>query len=134
MLCDGKQAPPAHWPSSPCRSSSLAPHPSLATLARSAATTSAGSLVRSRIACQRIEGSESNNHSTTVMSVPLAICESINSNSVSSGKFFLLDFQVDVGGYFILAFDGMSEVSISIASNTKKEGNLSSPAKELALV
>src|SRR6266568_4502026 len=113
MFWVGKHAPPAHWPSSPCRSSSLAPHPSLATLARSAATTSSGSLVRSRITCQRIEGSESNNHSTTVMSALLAICESINSNNVSSAKFFLLDFQVDVCGYFILAFDGTSVLTIA---------------------
>src|SRR6266699_3824286 len=113
MLWAGKHAPPAHWPSSPCRSSSLAPHPSLATLARSAATTSSGSLVRSRITCQRIEGSESNNHSTTVMSALLAICESIHSNNVSSAKFFLLDFKVDVGGYFILAFDGTSALTIA---------------------
>src|SRR6266581_9078936 len=112
MLWVGKHAPPAHWPSSPCRSSSLAPHPSLATLARSAATTSAGSLVRSRITCHRIEGSESNNHSTTVMSVPLAICESIKSNSASSAKFFLLDL-VDVRDYFILAFDGTSVLTIA---------------------
>src|SRR5260370_34543798 len=113
MLLVGKHAPPVHWPSSPCRSSNLAPHPSLATLARSAATTLAGSLVTSRITCQRIEGSESNNHSTTVMSVPLAICESINSNRVSIAKFFLLDFQGDVCGYFILAFDGTSVLTIA---------------------
>src|SRR6266702_4876738 len=113
MLWVGKHAPPAHWPSSPCRSSSLAPHPSLVTLARSAATTSAGSLVRSRMTCQRIDGSESNNHSTTVMSAPLAICESINSNGASSAKFFLLDFQADIRGYFILAFDGTSVLTIA---------------------
>src|SRR5690348_6093915 len=102
MLLFGKHAPPAHWPSSPCRSSSLAPHPSPPTLARSAATTSAGSFVRSRITCQRIEGSESNNHSTTVISVPLASCESINSNNIPSAKFFLLDLQADVRGYLSL--------------------------------
>src|SRR6266571_5565822 len=113
MLLVGKHTPPAHWPSSPCRSSNLAPHPSLATLARSAATTLAGSLVRSRITCHRIEGSESNNHSTKGMSAPLAICESINSNSVSSTKFFLLDFQVDVRGYFILVSDGTSVLTIA---------------------
>ena len=67
MPCDGKQAPPAHWPSSPCRSSSLAPHPSMATLPRSAATSSRGASVRSRMTCQRIAGSESNNHSIAVM-------------------------------------------------------------------
>ena len=38
----GKHAPPAHWPSSPCNASSLAPQPSVATRARSAAMTSAG--------------------------------------------------------------------------------------------
>src|SRR6267378_747674 len=112
MLWVGKHAPPAHWPSSLCRSSSLAPHPSLATLARSAAATPSGSLVRSRITCQRIDGSESNNHSTTVMSVPLAICESIKSNRASGAKFFLLDL-VDVRGYFILAFDGTSALTIA---------------------
>src|SRR5712691_177092 len=114
MLLVGKHAPPAHWPSSLCMSSSLAPHPSPAILARSAATASAGSFVRSRITCQRIEGSESNNHSTTLMSALLAICESINSNTVSGAKLFLLEaFQVDVGGYFILAFDGTSVLTIA---------------------
>ena len=66
MLCDGKQAPPAHWPSSPCRSSSLAPHPSLAILPRSAATCLGGASVRSRMICQRIAGSESNSQSIAV--------------------------------------------------------------------
>src|SRR6267143_4681459 len=108
----GKQVPPPHWPSDPWRASRRAPHPFLAIFDRSAATTSPGSSVRSRITCQRIEGSESNNHSTTVMSVPLAICESINSNSASSVKFFLLDL-VDVRGHFILAFDGTSVLTIA---------------------
>ena len=62
----GKSAPPAHWPSSPCRASSRAPHPSVATRARSAATTSAGASVRSRSTCQRMAGSESSSQSSTV--------------------------------------------------------------------
>ncbi len=61
----GKHAPPAHWPSSPCNASSLAPHPSLATRARSAATTSAGAWTRSRNTCQRMAGSESSSQSST---------------------------------------------------------------------
>src|SRR2546426_8258983 len=66
MRRDGKHAPSAHWPSSPCKSKSLAPHPSLAVLARSAATCSCGASVRSRMTCQRIAESESNSQSTTV--------------------------------------------------------------------
>ena len=66
MRRDGKHAPSAHWPSSPCKSRSLAPHPSLTVLARSAATCSRGASVRSRMTCQRIAGSESNSQSTTV--------------------------------------------------------------------
>src|SRR6266704_6606921 len=66
MLRDGKQAPPAHWPSSPCRSRSLEPHPSLAILPRSAATSSRGAAVRSRMTCQRIAGSESDSQSIAV--------------------------------------------------------------------
>src|SRR6266545_635746 len=58
-------AAPAHDPSAPCRASSRAPAPSVATRARSAATCSLGAPVRSRIACQRIEGSESSSHCMT---------------------------------------------------------------------
>ena len=47
-------AAPAHDPSAPCRASSRAPAPSVATRARSAATSSAGAPIRSRITCQRI--------------------------------------------------------------------------------
>src|SRR6266508_136086 len=61
-----------HWPFGAWKARSRAPQPSEATLERSAATTSSGSSVRSRMTCQRIEGSESNNHSTTVMSAPRA--------------------------------------------------------------
>ena len=58
-------AAPAHDPSAPCRASSRAPRPSVATFARSAATSSAGAPIRSRITCQRIEGSESSSHCMT---------------------------------------------------------------------
>src|SRR5215510_1079580 len=58
-------AAPPHRPSVPWRASSLAPTPSVATRTRSAATSSAGAPVRSRITCQRIEGSESSSHPTT---------------------------------------------------------------------
>ena len=61
----GKHAPPAHWPSSPCSASSRAPQPSVATRARSAATTSAGASARSRNTCQRMAGSESSSQSST---------------------------------------------------------------------
>ena len=70
-LCAGKHAPPAHWPSSPCRESSLAPQPSVATSARSAATTSAGAWTRSRNTCQRMAGSESSSQSITVIGLTL---------------------------------------------------------------
>ena len=52
--------------------STLALHPSVATLCRSEAISSAGSWVRSRITCQRIEGSESSSQSMTFMSLPRA--------------------------------------------------------------
>src|SRR5688572_20390568 len=58
-------AVPAHDPSAPCRASSRAPQPSVATFARSAATSSAGAPSRSRITCQRIDGSESSSHCMT---------------------------------------------------------------------
>src|SRR5262249_600877 len=58
-------AAPAHDPSAPCRASSRAPAPAVATRARSAATSSAGAPIRSRITCQRIEGSESSSHCMT---------------------------------------------------------------------
>src|SRR5437899_1012040 len=57
--------PPSQWPSSRWRASNLAPQPSLAMRARSAATSSEGASIRSRITCQRIAGSESSNQSTT---------------------------------------------------------------------
>ena len=63
----GKHAPPAHWPSSPCNASSLAPQPSVVTRARSASTTPAGAWIRSRNTCQRMAGSESSSHSSTVI-------------------------------------------------------------------
>src|SRR6266700_8364981 len=59
--------PPSQWPSSRWRASNLAPQPSLAIRARSAATSSGGASVRSRITCQRIAGSESSNQSTTLI-------------------------------------------------------------------
>ena len=58
-------AAPPHRPSGAWRASSRAPAPSVATLARSAATSSAGASVRSRITCQRIEGSESSSQRMT---------------------------------------------------------------------
>src|SRR4030095_8464462 len=60
-------APPPHRPSGAWRASSRAPAPSVATLARSAATWSAGASVTSRSTCQRIEGSESSSHPTTAV-------------------------------------------------------------------
>src|SRR4030095_2075977 len=59
------QATPPHRPSAHWRASSWAPAPSVATRARSAATSSVGASVRSRITCQRIEGSESSSHRMT---------------------------------------------------------------------
>src|SRR5687767_8149217 len=50
-------AVPAQDPSAPCRASNWAPQPSVATFARSAATSSSDSPIKSRITCQRIEGS-----------------------------------------------------------------------------
>src|SRR3954470_19805513 len=67
MCRAGKQAPPAHWPSSACKASSLAPQPSSATRARSFETTSIGAWIRSLSTCQRIAGSESSSHSSVVM-------------------------------------------------------------------
>jgi hypothetical protein len=58
-------AAPPHRPSAPCRASRRTPQPSVATLARSAATSCAGTSVRSRITCQRIEGSESSSQRMT---------------------------------------------------------------------
>src|SRR2546421_5931238 len=66
-------AAPPHRPSAAWRVSSCAPTPSLATLARSAATSSAGASVRSRITCQRIDGSASSSQSTTVTALPPAV-------------------------------------------------------------
>src|SRR5919198_4930619 len=66
-------AAPPHRPSAAWRASSRAPTPSLATLARSAATSSAGVSVKSRITCQRIDGSESSSQSTTVTGLPPAV-------------------------------------------------------------
>src|SRR6185503_12340783 len=54
------QRPLASW-----RASNRAPQPSVATFAHSAATSSFGASVRSRITCQRIEGSESSSHCMT---------------------------------------------------------------------
>ena len=63
----GKFAPPPHDPSGRWASRSRAPKPSRATRARSASTSSAGASVRSRITCQRIEGSPSSSQSITFM-------------------------------------------------------------------
>src|SRR6266852_5023373 len=74
----GKSAPPSHWPSSPCKASSPAPQPSMATRARSAATTSVGASTRSRNACQRMEGSESSIQSSTATGLSLAtVCSAM---------------------------------------------------------
>jgi hypothetical protein len=56
---------PPHRPSAPWRASSRAPAPSVATRARSAGTSSSDVSVKSRIACQRIEESESSSHCMT---------------------------------------------------------------------
>ncbi len=63
-------AAPAHVPSSAWRASSAPPAPSAATRARSAATSPTGASIRSRITCQRTEGSESSSQSTTVTDLP----------------------------------------------------------------
>src|SRR4051812_49866226 len=61
----GAATPSPQWPSMRCRSSSRGPHPSDATRDRSAATISAGVSVRSRITCQRIDGSASRSQPMT---------------------------------------------------------------------
>src|SRR5215831_524407 len=66
-------AAPPHRPSSAWSASSLAPTPSVATRARSAATSPAGAPIRSRITCQRIDGSESSSQSMTVTDLPSAL-------------------------------------------------------------
>src|SRR5215208_5348419 len=58
----GKRGSPGQVPSSDCAARSAAPQPSVAILARSAAISSSDASVKSRIACQRIEGSESSSH------------------------------------------------------------------------
>ena len=63
----GDHGRPPHVPSGAWSASSRAPHPSVAIRDRSAATTSAGSSVRSRITCQRIDGSASSSQSRTVI-------------------------------------------------------------------
>ena len=62
-----EKAPSPQLPSALCSASTWAPQPSVATLARSAATTSAGASVRSRMTCHRIAGSASSSQSTTVI-------------------------------------------------------------------
>ena len=74
-------AVPAHRPSGAWSASSRAPQPSVATRDRSAATTSAGSCVRSRITCQRIAGSESSSQSMTVMFLPRPLRRSLRSRA-----------------------------------------------------
>src|SRR5258708_4576397 len=64
------QAAPPHRPSAAWRATSRLPAPSVATRERSAATSSAGASVRSRITCQRTDGSESSSQSTTVTDFP----------------------------------------------------------------
>jgi hypothetical protein len=65
-------ATPPHRPSSAWRASSRAPRPSVATRARSPATSLAGAPVRSLITCHRIDGSESSSQSMTVTELPPA--------------------------------------------------------------
>lgn len=59
------QAAPPQRPSLPCRESSRAPHPSVATRLRSTAISSSGAAVRSCLTCQRIAGSESRSQRKT---------------------------------------------------------------------
>src|SRR5215213_8989771 len=58
---------PPHDPSGACSARRAAPQPSLATRRRSAATILTRASVRSRSTCQRIAGSESINHSRTLI-------------------------------------------------------------------
>src|SRR5262245_50680601 len=62
---NGVATPSPHWPSGRCCSSSRRPHPSKATCERTVATSSAVASVRSRITCQRLDGSASSNQLTT---------------------------------------------------------------------
>ena len=59
----GKWAPPSHRPSSSSSERSRAPHPSVSTFARCASQSELGASRRSRITCQRIDGSESSSQS-----------------------------------------------------------------------
>ncbi len=61
----GRKAPPAHCPSSSWHERSLAPQPSVSTLARCALHCGSGASIKSRITCQRIDGSESKSQSIT---------------------------------------------------------------------
>jgi hypothetical protein len=67
-----ENALPAQRPSSVWRASSCAPQPSVPTRARSAATTLAGSCVRSRITCQRIAASASSSQSTIATDIAVS--------------------------------------------------------------
>lgn len=63
----GKKVPPLHRPSGSWAARMRAPQPSVATFARSAATSSGGASSRSFMTCQRIAGSESSSQSMMSM-------------------------------------------------------------------
>lgn len=76
--------PAGHWPCGCWRASNRPPQPSPATRVRSAATSSSGASVRSRITCQRIAGSLSSSQSMTSTHPtsprkPLALHGAVNS-------------------------------------------------------
>lgn len=63
----GRKAPPAHCPSASSWERSLAPQPSVSTLDRSARHSDSWVSSRSRITCQRIDGSESRSQPVTLL-------------------------------------------------------------------
>jgi hypothetical protein len=84
----GKNAPPAHWPSSSWWESSSAPHPSTSTLLRSIDHSDSGASSKSRMTCHLMDASDSSNQPTT------AFWEHILNNHKFGQQIKLLD----VGG------------------------------------
>src|SRR5204863_7714288 len=86
-------AAPAHASSAPCNASNCAPAPSVATRARSAATSCSAAPVKSRSTCQRIQESESNSQ---------LITESVGATVDDFKRLFVLCIFLETCGFVIL--------------------------------
>ncbi len=124
----GAQAPPAHCPSSFSYDSRRAPQPSVSTLARSARYSASGASSRSRITCQRIDGSELRSQSITESdsTIPLEL-------TIADGTYDLPRHGTQIDRFAVLSPLSPESISSRLPGGASRSPKLSAAASIASL-